>query len=325
MRAIQLLEACAVSLLFAGAGAAQLQEKIPETPKTYVDVDDGGLQKQKEVFGLAEILRGKRSSIKWVARGDTPKRDQNAIPQGLAICPFREKETLFHSLYFKNGGSIVVAMELPNLARIGEFSMPRDASHTAGLAALDGRLFACDYDSNKLYVIDLEHSIRSGAAVVQRAVPTGLAGTSGLTIAELAKQQWIVVSDFRNSRQCLAVRVADLLSDDTVFETGRALRWRAASFSQGLAWDGDYLYETTNSFGPGLLHRIDLRFDAEEHRVNPVVVDQWFLPGRMPEDAAIDKNGHIWVSDEGTYRIYEGVITRRDNVTFEREKKVDMP
>ena len=81
------------------------------------------------------------------------------------------------------------------------FDMPSEARHTSGLAEVPGRhdrLFALDYRSGFIYLLDLPASSRSGQAVVLARCVTGLRGPSACCVVRLANGQWLLmVTEFK--------------------------------------------------------------------------------------------------------------------------------
>ena len=226
------------------------------------------------------------------------------VPQGLDAC----NGDLFLSGYARGSGSAVFQWKPSRASFRKLFSLPPDATHTSGIAFVPGRddrLFAVDYDSDLIYLIDVEASRRTGQALVLAKVKSGLAGTSACCVAEIpGAGTRLLVTDFLNSSRNVCFEF-DLL-ENTIRRDARH-SYRNFGFSQGITVHRGCAYETGNRFlNLGYVVQYRLEDALKSGYVKPLKV--WDGPNRMIEDIAF-LNGDAYVTDEQTNRLYRARLS----------------
>jgi hypothetical protein len=259
-------------------------------------------------------------ALSWEEVGPTP---QGVTPQGLAapdgrllLSAYRgaeESSAIFH---------VDLGKETVRFKKL--FAMPAEARHTSGLAEIPGRhdrLFALDYRSGFIYLLDLPASSRSGQAVVLTRCITGLQGPSACCVVRLANGQWLLmVTEFKMLRPGHNVmfefhpgspdpRRAGAI-EPFVRRYDLAPIFNNRGHAQGAKFHNGLVYEAGNRLGgPSYLIRYRLEDALIAGRIptgqdrGAERVEQFHGPKGLIEDIALH-DGYLWVTDEGTRRLY---------------------
>jgi glutamine cyclotransferase len=237
----------------------------------------------------------------WEQLTEVPEAENHYPPQGLT----RVDDKLVFTNHWKDTKSAMYLMDLETMEVLDETEMPPEAVHTSGLAWDGESLWAVDYKSNRLYVIDLAASFEGDEVVVRESYPTGLGGTSAMTLVDVDGVDYMAISDFMRTGLTYLVPKADApkLADHPIADLAVAT-YKNRGFSQGLTWDGTFLYETSNSLGRDCVHvyRVDeaIRSNGAE-KVD--YVGRIKGPVSFLEDLATDGE-RMWTSSERAYHFY---------------------
>ena len=195
------------------------------------------------------------------------------------------------------------------------FDLPPDATHTSGLVfARDDRLFAVDYHSNKIYLIDFEASKKQGKVSVLVEVSSGLKGTSACCIAEFPRVGTrLLVTDFMHSsrNECFEF---DLARNTITKDAGYT--YRNYGFSQGAKLYKGLVYESGNRplrLDYIVQHRLEDSLKARQ--LQPI--REWNGPGRGIEDIAF-LDDYAYVTDEKTNLLYRAKLVSKRDVSNNR-------
>lgn len=180
----------------------------------------------------------------------TPFSVNGYKPQGLV----KYSDTSFLlSIHHDDKLSTVHLINRESFEEISSFQMPPEATHTSGLTILNNLLYAVDYNSNILYEIDLNKSLKEQNASVINQYETGLKGTSACTAFNYKNENYIVISDFMNSCKTYILSL-ELLKSSGNFENSVKAFYKNGKFSQGLAYSDGIIYETRNAiFGKSII------------------------------------------------------------------------
>lgn len=244
----------------------------------------------------------------WADLGKVPGAALRHRPQGMTAVG----ADLVCSNHRHDKGSRLFRYRRDSMELLAEAEMPPEATHTGGLAWDGTHLWATDYNANRIYELDLERTFERGVAVVLSSHPTGLRGTSAITAVTVDGLQYLAVSDFsplRPTRTFLVRRdrVGELDSKP-IHEVAR-VAYDNRGWSQGLAWDGAFLYEAVNGVARDHIWVIDIAAAlriGSERLVRHVA--KLPAPGTGVEDLVADGDS-IWISDERSFRVY-----RRDGM-----------
>lgn len=247
----------------------------------------------------AEALR--RDVAGWEDLGAVPGALRRYRPQGMTLVG----DDLVFSHHRHDTGSQLFRLRRDTLEVMASAEMPPEATHTGGLAWDGARLWAADYNANRLYELDLERTFLSGTAEVIASYSTGLSGTSALAWVTLDGAQYLAVSDYsvwRSSRTYLLrkARVSELGSRP--LSELADVSYDNRGWSQGLAWDGTFLYEAVNGVARDHVWVIDVR-PALRSAAPVRHLGKLDAPGSGVEDLATDGSS-LWTSDERSFRFF---------------------
>lgn len=173
-----------------------------------------------------------------------------------------------------------------------------------------------DFNANRLYRLELERTFRTGVASVIASYPTGLRGTSALTELSVAGTNYLAISDYGwlPSSRTYIVRIDRVAELETRALADVAdLSYENDGFSQGLAWDGTFLYEAVNGLPKDSIWIVDIAQALVTHDAGRVRhLGRFDGPGHGIEDLATDGRS-FFTSDESSFEFY-----RHDNLAMLR-------
>jgi len=249
----------------------------------------------------------KRAVLAWEDLGPTPLGDKGYTPQGMT---FADGKIIFANSW-KNTRSRVYCYQPPKMEPLAEFDMPAEAVHTSGLAWDGKHLWAVDYICNCCYKIDLVESARTGQVKVLGKFSTGLKGTSACAFLEYKGEQVLAISDFMRTRKTYVVRHNQAIANGSM-AGAVVFSYANEGFSQGLVWDGQYLYESENKRGINVINQMDVDELVRTGSARCATVLQYNAPERGVEDLAWDGQ-YFYTSDEVTFRFYRAQKTNSGN------------
>jgi glutamine cyclotransferase len=197
---------------------------------------------------------------------------------------------------------------------LAEATMPAEAKHTSGLTRDGEWLWALDHESNRLYKLDCERTFEKGEAAVEARYDTGLRGSSGLTRLEANREVFFVISDFLwtiETTPSLPVGSArtyfvprERIESGIDVERAAKYSYPNGGYSQGLTWDGTYLYESLNNLGTDRIEILDVSEVFESVDGGDIErLGSFEGPAGRIEDLGTDGDS-LWTTDEGTYNLY---------------------
>lgn len=269
-----------------------------------------------QLFGLLFDRPDLKTADEWRRISDTPGADKGYSPQGITVVG----EDLVFSNHWDGERSCLYRLD-PDTGRVATSSMmPDEATHTSGLAWDGTFLWAVDHGSNRLYKLDLAETFASERAAVVESVATGLRGSSALTALAPNGTTHLAVSDFlwtiettpslpSGTGRTYVFRPEDVESGEPVPACARH-SYPNGGYSQGLTWDGRYLYESLNAVGTNRIEVIEIPRQSSD--TAPIErVGSFEAPGYFVEDLATD-GSRLWTTDERLFGLYE--LDLRDNV-----------
>jgi glutamine cyclotransferase len=276
--------------------------------------------------GLVESLRARgeiETRDEWERLGESPDGSERYPPQGMAFAG----GSLYVTNHWNGRKSELYHIDPESGAVMASATMPPEATHTSGLTWADGTLWAVDHTSNVLYRLDAETTFIDGDAAIEERYNTGLRGSSGLTAMRIDGVDHVAVSDFvwtiettvplpLGTGRTFIAPLSDVRSGQTVREAA-TVAYDNGGYSQGLTWDGEYLYESANNFGIDRIEVVDVTRAVERNDSSAIRHRGSFEgPANRIEDIGTD-GSRCWTTDEGTYSLYrlEGLDEIRDQVT----------
>lgn len=186
----------------------------------------------------------RRGRILWQDLGPTPFAEKKYAPQGMTWA----NGFIIFADTWHNKKSRVYKIDPTTMSILDYFDMPTEARHTSGLAWNGQYLWAVDYISNRCYKIDSEASFKSKSPKVIGNFDTTLKGTSACCVLQFKGETLLAISDFRRTRRTYFVRHENALRDQSA-KNHIVFSYANENFSQGLVYDGTFLYEAENKAG----------------------------------------------------------------------------
>lgn len=229
------------------------------------------------------------------------------IPQGLAV----RRGRLYLSAYQAGRTSALFELADDESRFDKVFDLPADATHTSGIDFHPGNqdlLFAVDYDSDRIYVIDFVQSRAQHAAVVVTSIGSGLDGTSACCFVEVPRRGCrLLVTDFAPPGFNVFFAYD---AEANRLQREERLRYRNYGFSQGAKAHDGFVYETGNQLLGSYVVKHSLAESLNQDRLVPIEV--WAGPTRMIEDIAFVR-GLAWVADEGRLGLYRKCLGEKES------------
>lgn len=246
----------------------------------------------------------------WERVADTPEVNEEFSPQGITAVDGK----LLFTNHWDGAKSVLYRLDQSTGEVEASAPMPSEAKHTSGLAWDGDNLWAVDHDSNLLYKIDLEATFDRGEVIVEEEWPTGLRGTSGLTLIEEDGREYLAVSDFLwtiETTPSLPVGTGrtfiaplDRIDTEGSVRAAAEVSYSNGGYSQGLTWDGTYLYESVNILGTNRIDVLDVSTALSQgNGSEPERLVSFEAPGYFVEDLATDGTS-MWTTDEHSYGLY---------------------
>lgn len=238
----------------------------------------------------------------WIDVGPVPEAARRFPPQGMTVVAGRH---LLLSNHWKDAASHLYVLDPADAEVRCDVALPGEARHVAGLTWARGRLWTLDYGEGWLHSFEVEITPPTCALRSAQRFATGLGGASGLTCLAVDGVEYVALSDFMHSERSyvLAIdRLAELEAGATVPELA-VTSWANGAFSQGLAWDGTFVYDATGARGRDRILVVDVAAAIREGRATTEALGAFPAPADMVEDLAI-LDGALWTSDEATFRVY---------------------
>ncbi len=221
-------------------------------------------------------------------RVGSPLVSEKFIPQGLTSVG----EELFLAVDLDpNQPSQVWRINPADLSRTGWFDMPPEAKHTSGLAydSVSDILWASDFKSNMIYAIDYHKSYETHSANIIGTFSINQDSLSACCFAPFGDTSRLLISTWGVNHYTYIV------DEKTSLATGQPKilgRYRNAGSSQGLDFDGKYVWESGNAS----LIKFDLEKAAafEDYRAGFV---SFCSEPLLPEDLAF-LHDTLWTTTE---------------------------
>lgn len=169
---------------------------------------------------------------------------ESAKPQG--ILNFSDSSLLI-SVHEDDLRSIVYELKKSDCKILRSFKMPGEATHTSGITRINkDLLLAVDYNSNLLYVINIENSFKNKFSDVKYKVETGLEGTSGCAFFRWKNKNYLAISEFYHSKKTYILDF-DVLEITKNFFKSKVAEYNNGWWSQGIAFKNGFLFESRNT------------------------------------------------------------------------------
>ncbi len=238
----------------------------------------------------------------WVDVGPVPAAELRYPPQGMTVVDGRH---LLLNNHWKDAASHLYVLNPADASQRCDAPLPDEAKHIAGLAWARDRLWTLDYGAGWLHAFEIQIADDRCTLRQSDRYATGLGGASGLTHLVVDGVEYLAMSDFMRTSRSYVVpmsRLGELNSGATVPQLA-VTSWPHGGFSQGLTWDGTFVYDATGARGRDRILVVDAARAIREGTRAIEPLGAFPAPADMVEDLAI-LDGALWTSDEASFRVY---------------------
>jgi len=248
---------------------------------------------------LRALFESPSRTCAWTELGPTPGAATGEVPQALTAFP---QGFYFSTFSPADHRTRIYQLGPDTQAGSGSFLMPSETRRTQGLCFRDPYLYAVDLDSRQCYELDPQASLSRGQAVVLRMFQTGIFGAEACAFVVVQGSEYLALSDYMHTRRTYFL---DWEQAFTQGKTDNAIRgwYHNAGFSQGLAFDGNRLYEANSSFGPDLVFQLDPARAMQTRSLRAAKLTSWSSAGKDPAGLAF-REGSFYTADHKNSHFY---------------------
>jgi len=216
------------------------------------------------------------------------------------------KGNLLIAGHFDNLRSSVYEIDPADGAILRRFDMPAEATHTSGIWWDGEFLWACDYNADAVYKLDLEESLDTETASVLGSFETTLQRTSAVCMAEYEGERVLVLSDFAATASTYLIDFEGALEDGTA--EGHILgSYANGGASQGLLYVDGFLYECDDQLDQ--LLKLDLEEAVTAGTYLDAVLEAYTTPSASTQGVAWDGKA-FWTMGHDSENVYRGELRR---------------
>jgi hypothetical protein len=234
----------------------------------------------------------------WENVGKVPFQDHKIKPQGLVYINSNDYLLSMHHDDKKTG---VYLIDSKTNSIIKSFDMPLEASHSSGLTLNGNELIVLDYNSNKLYILDLKASLENSEAIVLNSFKTNIKGSSSCCYFEYENTAYLAVSDFMRTKSTYIIDYKKLINTQN-YSNSIITKYRNRGLSQGLVYKDGLIFESHNTiFGNSVIDIIPFSRVLSGNTIKKCHIK---TPLKGIED--LDFSGqYLWTTDEKKLNIYK--------------------
>lgn len=238
----------------------------------------------------------------WKEQAALKKIVPGYIPQAIS----GDNNRLFLTLTRSNTPSLLVIFSVRGPALLKKFEFPGTVKKPSGMDFFERKLWLIDGQNGKLVGVDIAQSLATGSLAITDEIDTGIDGASGLAFVSFQGRTYLALSVFLKEGQTYLIDFAQALKGAGF---AKSIRYsiKNYNFSQGLAFDGRYLYDANSFFGFDRIFKIDIEKAVANESYNGAVVEVFNSPDQMIKDIFISNN-EIWTTDEYTFKLYKGKL-----------------
>lgn len=217
-----------------------------------------------------------------------------------------------HRLYLtfarSNAPSLLAIYSVHRPTLLTKFEFPGTVTKLSGMDYFDHKLWLIDGQNGKLVTVDIARSIEAGSLQIADEIDTGIEGASGLAFISYRGRTYMAISVFLKEGETYLIDYSQALKG-TGFAKSIRYTIKNYNFSQGLAYDGRYLYDANSFFGLDRIFKIDIEKAIANESYNGAIVEVFNSPDQMIKGIYIYDN-EIWTVDEYSLKLYKGILKK---------------
>lgn len=205
------------------------------------------------LMGYVEYFDSPAKRIDWQDIIDLKEYDKNYTPQGLV---FLDHGVLALSIHSKSKFSKILLFDISKGGAdlIKSIMLPKDATHTSDLEYFNGKIYALDYHSNKIYIIDKEEIVNSNSISFAKEIKTNLSGSGSACIINLNDKHYYVLTRFLRSDKLHFIPIDDIYDKSELSNKDIEFTINANHFIQGMACRNNQIIISANTLGEDIIY-----------------------------------------------------------------------
>lgn len=240
----------------------------------------------------------------WKVQANLKKTFPGYVPQAVT----GDGQRLYLTFSKNNAPSILAILVPQQTKSLIRFEFPGTLGKLSGMDCFEKKLWLIDSQNGKLITIDIEQSLSSRMLVIPDEIDTGIQGVSGLAFITFQGRTYLALSVFLREGQTYLIDYAKAIKGNG-FKESICHTIKNFNFSQGLAFDGQYLYDANSFFGFDRIFKIDIAKAVSNESYTGAVVEVFNSPDQMIKGIFIYKND-IWTMDEYSLKLYKGILRK---------------
>lgn len=252
------------------------------------------------------VSHSKVHTLNWIEIFDLKTINSDYIAQGITI----DENYIYFTIHAKDKySSLLIFKETDNqLELMKELKFPQEATHVSDLTIHNNLLYAIDYASNNIYIIDKDKSLQENKLSILEKYQTNINRSGSLEIVKNKQQTYLLITSFLNDNN---VYVYDF--NDYFIQNHKKLLYtfKSSHFTQGLGVEqsNKFLYQSVNRKGNDYIYKLSIDKLFETQDTNKAIIEVYDTPVDMIEDIVI-KDNTIYSSQEETNKIYKAFLLK---------------
>ena len=250
----------------------------------------------QKIFEIVKPIKMKK--VEWKEIFSLINLDKDYVAQGIEIY----KDYLLFTVHKLDKKSVLLVFnikETGELIHLFSTDFPRIATHVSDLSIYKDILYAIDYASNNLYIINIDKTIQEKKLVVINKIQTNLLKSGSIIVSNYKKEKMLFISQF-----IISNKISTYKFDHIDIEKKKPyIDIDAKYYIQGLYQKGNTVLVSSNKYGIDPIFIINKKEMLENKSINIPSTLAITSPGKMVEDIVIF-NDFIITSDEENNKLY---------------------
>jgi CDP-diacylglycerol---glycerol-3-phosphate 3-phosphatidyltransferase len=230
------------------------------------------------------------------------------LPEYSPLAISGDGSRLFLTFQKSNAPTILAIIDSASQTILKRIEIPNVYGKLTDMDYYAKRLWMINGEDGRLITVDIAQSLASGSFVVLDEIETGIEGVNGLVFVQVDERPFLALSVYLKEGRTYLADYSRMQKGNGVRESIRS-EIKNYNFSQGLAFDGVYLYDANSYFGFDRIFKVDLRRVLVNESYNDSVVEVFNSPDQMIKGIFIRGND-IWTLDEFTLKLYKGILRK---------------
>lgn len=244
-------------------------------------------------FAYTEFFDDYNTKIKWQALIDIKKYNENFIPQGVTVI---DENTIAVSVHENDKHSFLMFFDIQkeNINLKYKLKLADDATHTSDLEFYEGKLYALDYSSNKIYIYDIDNE----KIKLIKEIQTNLSSSGSACITNINGTKYYAITRFLKDSSIYFIPLKNIYEKDSLDKNDIAFKTKASHFIQGLYCYDNKVLVSANTAGTDVIYLYELK----DKKLN--LLNSYNAPTTKVEDIVVFKQKLITSGEESNENIF---------------------